>query len=233
MKVFKIPNITWHRQKIFVEDIESLHGHKGATLWFTGLPASGKSTLANAVATALHERSVSTIVLDGDNIRHGLNDDLGFSPEDRIENIRRVAEVANLFTSAAIVNLVAFISPYRKDRQLARDLQPDSFIEIFCGASLDVCEARDPKGLYKKARDGEIEDFTGIDAPYEIPMDPELHLNTGKLSLEKCVKEVVALLELREVIPSNTCACQRRNNPLNHQSDDKHHCCKKSHCSSM
>ena len=169
-------------------------------MWFTGLSGSGKSTIANATAYALHQRGVATFVLDGDNIRYGLNNNLGFSPEDRTENIRRVGEVCKLFTQAAIVNLSAFISPYRADRRQVRDLQPQTFLEIFCDAKFEVCESRDPKGLYKKARAGEIDNFTGIDAPYETPDSPELVLDTGQLSIDACVQQVIELLEREEII---------------------------------
>ncbi len=188
-------NITWHERRVTQEDLEKLHGHKGTTIWFTGLSGSGKSTLANAVARELHENDVSTIVLDGDNIRHGLTKDLGFSPEDRVENIRRVGEMAKLFTSAGIVNLTAFISPYASDRKVARDLQPESFIEIHCDADLSVCEKRDPKGIYKKVRAGKIKNFTGVDAPYEIPQNPEIRVPSGELSVRECVVIIVDFLK--------------------------------------
>ncbi len=196
----KATNITWHEQVVTTEQLDELHGHKGVTLWFTGLSGSGKSTLANAVAGALHTKGKSTIVLDGDNIRHGLNKDLGFSPEARVENIRRIGEVAKLFTSAATINCTAFISPYEADRKIARDLQPDTFFEVFCYADLEVCEERDPKGLYKKARAGEIKGFTGIDAPYEEPSNAELKVDTGRQSLTECVEAVLELLKARGVI---------------------------------
>ena len=196
----KATNITWHEHNVSTSDLEKLHGHKGATLWFTGLSASGKSTVANAVAAMLHGMGVSTFVLDGDNIRHGLNKNLGFSASDREENIRRIGEVAKLFTNATIVNLTAFISPYRADRDKARALQPQSFIEIYCDPGLAVCERRDPKGLYKKARAGEIKGFTGIDDPYEPPTNPDLVLDTGSLSVDECAVAVVDLLRKRGVI---------------------------------
>ncbi|MBN2343442.1 MAG: adenylyl-sulfate kinase [Deltaproteobacteria bacterium] len=197
----KATNITWHNQAITPEKKAALHGHKGATLWFTGLSGSGKSTLANAVATALHERNVSTFVLDGDNIRYGLSKNLGFSTEDRIENIRRVGEVAKLFTDCAVVNMAAFISPFRSDREIARNLQPDSFVEVYCLADVSVCESRDPKGLYKKARAGEISGFTGIDAPYEAPESPEVTVDTGANDLSVSVEQVISYLEYRGIIP--------------------------------
>jgi len=193
-------NVVWHQHMVTREELEKLHGHRGATLWFTGLSASGKSTLANAVASMLQKKMVSTFVLDGDNIRHGLNKDLGFSPEDRQENIRRIGEVAKLFTSAGIVNMTAFISPYTADRKTARDLQPDTFIEVFCDASLEICEMRDPKGMYQKARAKKIPGFTGIDAPYEAPVHPEISLDTGLLTVEDCVGAIVGLLKKRGIV---------------------------------
>ncbi|MEW6078793.1 MAG: adenylyl-sulfate kinase [Thermodesulfobacteriota bacterium] len=196
----KESNVVWHEHIVSRSDLEQLHGHRGVTIWFTGLSASGKSTLANAVAAELHQRNVSTYVLDGDNIRHGLNRDLGFSPRDREENIRRIGEVAKLFTMAGVVNLTAFISPYIADRKTARDLQPEHFVEVFCDADISVCEQRDPKGMYKKARAGLIRDFTGIDAPYEPPPKPEIHLRTDRHPIEECVEIVIGVLERRGVI---------------------------------
>lgn len=193
-------NITWHNHGVTTAEKAALHGHKGATLWVSGLSGSGKSTLANAVASKLHQARVSTFVLDGDNIRHGLNKNLSFSAADREENIRRIGEVAKLFTDCGIVNLAAFISPYKRDRDIARQLQPETFIEVHCHADLEVCEGRDPKGLYKKARSGEIKDFTGIDAPYEVPENPEILVDTGANSLEECVDQVVAYLKSRGII---------------------------------
>ena len=197
----KATNITWYKQAIQQPDREQLHGHKGATIWFTGLSGSGKSTMANAVAAALHERRVSTMVLDGDNVRHGLTKDLGFAPKDRIENIRRVAEMAKLFSIAGIVNLTAFISPYHSDRRMARELQPDRFVEVYCLASLEVCESRDPKGIYKKARAGKIEHFTGIDDPYDVPEKPEIIIPTGEASVEECARIVLDWLVTHRIIP--------------------------------
>jgi adenylylsulfate kinase len=197
----KYDNLTWHQQRITPADRARLHGHPGATLWFTGLSGSGKSTLANAVAGALHRMGVTTYVLDGDNIRQGLNRDLGFHAEERTENIRRVAEVARLFTDCAVINLVAFISPYRSDRELARQLQPETFIEVFCDAAMAVCESRDPKGLYRRARAGEIDRFTGIHQPYEEPSHPEIHVRTGTCPLDACVHQVIAFLQGRGGIP--------------------------------
>jgi adenylylsulfate kinase len=195
-------NLTWHDHAIGREDIEELNGHRGATIWFTGLSGSGKSTVADYVSRMLHTRGVRTAVLDGDNVRHGLNSDLGFSPEDRTENIRRIAEVAKLFTSFGVINLLAFISPYREDRNRARAIQGDGdFIEVFVDVPLEVAEERDPKGLYKKARAGLIPEFTGISAPYEAPEEPEIHLKThGQTPLESAA-EVVRALEELGVIP--------------------------------
>jgi len=197
----KSQNITWHHAFITKDDRERLLGQKGVTLWFTGLPQSGKSTLATELEKALFERGRITYILDGDNIRHGLNKNLGFSPEDREENIRRIGEVANLFSQAGIINMTAFISPYRADRQKARDLAQDGeFVEIFCKCSLDVCEQRDSKGHYKKARAGEIPEFTGISAPYEEPENPELIIDTDQLPIEEGVKQILSYLEKKGII---------------------------------
>jgi adenylylsulfate kinase len=194
-------NVVWHARSVARDELATLNGHRGATLWLTGLSASGKSTLANAAARALHERGVRTYVLDGDNIRHGLNSDLGFSPEARQENIRRIGEVAKLFTDAGVVNFTAFISPYRTDRATARKLQPADFIEVHVDCSVDVCETRDPKGMYKKAREGKIKEFTGVSAPYEAPEKPEIYVNTATSSLEECVEILITALAERGVIP--------------------------------
>lgn len=196
----KSKNITWHEAIVARADREKLNGHKAAVIWYTGLSGSGKSTLALAVEKALHDRGCRTIVLDGDNIRHGLNKNLGFSPEDREENIRRIGEVAKLFVEAGMVVMTAFISPYRADRDKARALVPDDFVEVYVKADLDVCEERDPKGLYKKARAGEIKQFTGISAPYEEPLNAEVEVDTGKASLEDCVQRVLEVLQQRGVI---------------------------------
>jgi len=192
----KSQNITWHHAIITKEDREQLLSQKGVTLWFTGLSQSGKSTLATEVEKRLYERGYITFILDGDNIRHGLNRNLGFSPEDREENIRRIGEVAHLFSKAGIINMTAFISPYRVDRRKARDLANEGqFIEIFCRCSLDACEERDKKGLYKKARAGEIPEFTGISAPYEEPENPEIIIDTDKEPIEEGVGKVISYLE--------------------------------------
>jgi len=180
----KATNITWHKGSIGKEDRERLLNQKGVVIWFTGLSGSGKSTLAHAIEEKLYENRYLSVVLDGDNIRHGLNKNLGFSPEDREENIRRIGEVANLFARTGIIAMTAFISPYRADRDKARKLLNEgSFIEVFVKVPLDVAEQRDPKGLYKKARSGEIKEFTGISAPYEEPLHPELVIDTSRLDL--------------------------------------------------
>ena len=197
----KASNITWHPHTVTKADREALLGQKGVTLWFTGLPSSGKSTIANEVAHLLNQRGRLTVVLDGDNIRHGLNKNLGFSPEDREENIRRIGEVAHLFAETGVITLTAFISPYRADRDKARALAGDGeFIEVFVDTPLAVCEERDPKGLFKKARDGQIPEFTGISAPYEEPLKPEILVKTDEKSVEECSSDVVAYLEQQGVI---------------------------------
>ena len=196
----KSTNITWHHSDLTREEREKLYGHKSAVLWFTGLSGSGKSTLAHAVENALFDSGCRTYVLDGDNVRHGLNKNLGFSPEDRSENIRRIGEVAKLFGEAGVIALTAFISPYRADRDQARKISGDSFIEILAKCSLDICEQRDPKGLYKKARAGEIPEFTGISAPYEEPENAEIVVDTGKSSLDDCVIQVLDVLKQRKII---------------------------------
>ena len=197
----KASNITWHTHTVTKEEREKLLGHRGVTLWFTGLPSSGKSTIANEVAYLLHEKGCLTVVLDGDNIRHGLNKNLGFSPEDREENIRRIGEVAHLFTETGIITMTAFISPYRADRDKARALaKKGDFIEIFVDTPLELCEERDPKGLFKKAREGQIPEFTGISAPYEPPLKPEIHLKAGEKNVQECAAEVVAYVQGRGIV---------------------------------
>ncbi|MFO7588440.1 MAG: adenylyl-sulfate kinase [Gemmatimonadota bacterium] len=197
-------NVHWHENHVLREDRERKQGHAGAVVWFTGLSGSGKSTLANELDWRLFERGVGSYVLDGDNIRHGLNSDLGFSPEDRTENIRRIGEVAKLFVDAGMVALTAFISPYREDRDRVRKLmaRPGDFMEVHVHAPLEVCEERDPKGLYRKARAGEIPEFTGISAPYEEPTAPELVVNTAEVGVDGCVETVLALLVERGVVPA-------------------------------
>jgi len=192
----KATNVTWHEHRVSNADRQRQKGHPGAVLWFTGLSACGKSTIANTVDHLLHERHKHTFVLDGDNVRMGLNKNLGFSAEDRAENIRRIGEVAKLFADAGTLTLTAFISPYRADRDQVRSLLPEGhFIEVFVHASLATCEARDPKGLYKKARAGEIKQFTGIDDPYEEPQNPELVLDSDTKSIDALAAEVVDYLE--------------------------------------
>ena len=193
-------NIKWHESTINRQNLESLRGHKGMVLWFTGLSGSGKSTLANALNEALHSKKVSTYLLDGDNIRHGLCRDLGFSDKDREENIRRIGEVANLFMNAGIVTITAFVSPFRSDREKVRKIIGKDFIEIFCAANIDICETRDTKGLYKKARLGEIKDFTGISSPYEIPKAPEIRVDTGSLDLNESVRQIMKYLSEKELL---------------------------------
>lgn len=198
----KATNICWHRGAITRVDRELLNGHRGFTIWFTGLSAAGKSTLAVAIEEALYERGYRTYILDGDNVRHGLNKNLGFSPEDRTENIRRIGEVAKLFTDSGIINLTAFISPYRSDRQAAREFtQTGDFIEVFVDCPLEICEKRDPKNAYKKAREGIIKEFTGISAPYEPPENAEIHLHTDKMSVDECVEVVLDYLVQHGYIP--------------------------------
>jgi len=201
MTIQKATNITWHEGNITREDRERLLQQKGAVLWFTGLSGSGKSTLALAVEERLFERGHLCIVLDGDNIRHGLNKNLGFSPEDREENIRRIGEVGKLFADAGVIAMTAFISPYRQDRDKARSLLAEgSFVEIYVQVPLEIAEQRDPKGLYKKARAGEIKEFTGVSAPYEEPISPEIVVNTGELDLEQSVDKVIRFLEDRDIV---------------------------------
>jgi adenylylsulfate kinase len=191
----KATNITWHEHSVSTAERCQLNGHKGAVLWFTGLSGSGKSTIANVVDHLLHKAGKHSFVLDGDNIRMGLNKNLGFSPEDRTENIRRIGEVSKLFVSAGTIVSTAFISPYRDDRdQVRKILEPGQFIEIYVNASLETCETRDPKGLYKKARAGEIKGFTGIDAPYEEPENPELVLDSDTKGIDILAQEVLDYL---------------------------------------
>jgi adenylylsulfate kinase len=196
-------NIVWHEASVDRAARADKRGHRSAILWFTGLSGSGKSTLANAVNAALFERGLGTYVLDGDNVRHGLCKDLGFSDADREENIRRIGEVAKLFLDAGVIVLTAFVSPFRADRDKARDLvEAGDFFEIFCAADLDVCESRDPKGLYAKARSGAIKEFTGISSPYEAPDTPELKIDTGAQDLAESVNVVIKALQDKGVIPA-------------------------------
>ena len=194
-------NIKWHNFAVDREKLEKMRGHKGMVLWLTGLSGSGKSTLANALNEVLHSEGLSTYLLDGDNIRHGLCKDLNFSDEDRQENIRRIGEVANLFMDAGIITITAFVSPFKADREKVRAIiGSDDFIEIYCSADIDVCEGRDTKGLYKKARLGEIKEFTGISSPYEIPSDPEIIVETGVLDLKNSVAKIVEYLNKKKLI---------------------------------
>lgn len=195
-------NTVWHEHTVTRAERESLNNHKGAIIWFTGLSGAGKSTLANALEDRLHKMGLRTYVLDGDNVRKGLCKDLGFSDEDRTENIRRIGEVSKLMLDAGVVVMTAFISPFIKDREIVRDLVEDGeFIEVYTEADLDICEERDPKGLYKKARAGEIPEFTGISSPYEAPVNPEVTVNTGKSSIPQCVDSLVAYLQ-KDIIKS-------------------------------
>jgi len=197
----KSTNTVWHPATITRSDREALHKHKSAILWFTGLSGSGKSTLAHAVEDYLHNTGISTYVLDGDNVRQGLCGDLGFSDSDRVENIRRVGELAKLMTEAGIITLTAFISPFKSDRDAARKLVPQGdFLEIYCLCPIETCEQRDVKGLYKKARAGEIPFFTGIGSPYEAPECPDLVVNTHEQNLDESIRNVVNLLMQRGVI---------------------------------
>ena len=197
-------DVVWHDSTVTRGRRESLNTHKSVLLWFTGLSGSGKSTLAHAVEEQLHQMERRTFVLDGDNVRHGLCGDLGFSEQDRVENIRRVGEVAKLFLEAGIITLTAFISPFQRDREVARSLFPHGdFLEIYCECPLEICEKRDVKGLYQQARAGKIKNFTGISSPYEAPSDPDLVVNTGRLSLEESINLVLKRLQQRGFIPSD------------------------------
>ncbi|WP_305752231.1 adenylyl-sulfate kinase [Mammaliicoccus sciuri] len=189
-------NITWHDSEVTKAQRQERNGHKSVVIWFTGLSGSGKSTISVALEKALFEQNITSYRLDGDNIRHGLNQNLGFSPEDRKENIRRIGEVGKLMVDAGVVTMTAFISPYEEDRNTVRDILEDGeFIEVFTKCSLDECESRDPKGLYKKARSGEIKEFTGINAPYEEPSNPEIVIDTENESVEESVEKIVAYLK--------------------------------------
>lgn len=198
----KATNVYWQKNPVSREEREERRGHRGAILWFTGLSASGKSTLAFEVENRLFAEGYFSYVLDGDNMRHGLNSDLGFSPEERQENIRRIGQVAKLFAESGAIVLTAFISPYRRDRDRVRELvtREEDFVEIFVSCPLEVCESRDPKGLYRKARAGEIADFTGISAPYEPPVAPELVIETDRHDVEACVQQVLAYLRANDYI---------------------------------
>lgn len=200
----KSSNVVWQNQSVDRKQRETLNQHRGSILWFTGLSGAGKTSLASAVEQELHKLGIHTFMLDGDNVRHGLCSDLGFSHDDREENIRRIAETAKLFIEAGVVVLTAFISPFQSDRQAARSLvKENDFFEIYCQCPLHICESRDVKGLYKKARAGEISDFTGISSPYEEPQNAELTVATGDLSLEDSVQTVISFLEKKEIIQKN------------------------------
>jgi len=192
----KRDQVYWHDHRVSREEREQLNGHRGCVVWFTGLSASGKSTVANFVDHKLHSSGVHSFLLDGDNVRHGLNRDLTFSPEDRTENIRRIGEVAALFADAGLITLVAFISPYRAGRDAARLAAGDNrFVETFIDVPIETCAQRDPKGLYEKAQNGEIPDFTGISAPYEVPERPEVVIPSGELTLDESVVMLEAFLK--------------------------------------
>lgn len=194
-------NIVWHDHAVTREQRAALKGQRPALLWFTGLSGAGKSTIANGLESWLHANGRHTYLLDGDNIRHGLNKDLGFSDADRVENIRRIGEVGKLFVDAGVIVMSAFISPFRADRDMVRNLLgKGEFIEIYLSTPIDACEQRDPKGLYKKARAGQIKHFTGIDSPYEEPLNPEIVIDTSKAGIEESVEQIVARLKALDII---------------------------------
>lgn len=196
--------LVWHNATVTRVRREKLNGHRGAVIWFTGLSGAGKSTIAHSVEELLHQTGCHTLVLDGDNVRHGLCSDLGFSALDRTENIRRISETVKLFVDAGLIVLTAFISPHRADRIRAREtVGVADFVEVYCRCPLEECERRDVKGLYKRARTGEIKDFTGISAPYEEPENPDVTLDTQVLTVAQCVERVVQNLVLRGVLPSS------------------------------
>ncbi len=199
----KSSDTVWHEATITRPRREQRNGHKGAIIWLTGLSGSGKSTLAHALEDSLFAMRCNTYVCDGDNIRHGLCGDLGFSPQDRVENIRRIGEVVKLFIDAGVIAMTAFISPYRADRDRARKLvAPGNFIEVYCECAIDVCEQRDVKGLYRRARAGEIKEFTGISAPYEEPENPELRITSGTEPVASCVQRIIDHLVAKGVVPA-------------------------------
>ena len=210
-------NIVWHEQSVTIDDRWKSNGYKSCVLWFTGLSASGKSTVAHALDKYFHRSGIHSYVLDGDNVRHGLNKDLGLSPENRKENIRRIGEVSKLFVDAGLLVLAAFIAPYKEDRKEVRSLlEKDQFIEVFVKCSISECEKRDPKGLYKKARTGEIKQFTGLSAPYEEPEQPEIILETDKYNVKECVDHILNYLAENGYV--NTAAINQRevNNKMNY-----------------
>lgn len=207
MTEIKATNVVWHHGHVERGGREKLLGQKGCTIWLTGLPSSGKSTVGFSLEHLLVQQGRMAYVLDGDNIRHGLNKNLGFSAEDRAENIRRIGEVAKLFADAGIITITSFVSPYRADRDLVRKLHEEAkpalpFIEVYIDTPVNVCEERDPKGLYKKARAGEIKNFTGVDDPYEAPLKPELVLKTAEKKLEVCVAELASYLQKQGILPA-------------------------------
>jgi adenylylsulfate kinase len=194
-------NIFWHNHSVTVEDRWKYNGHKSCVLWFTGLSAAGKSTIANSLCKRLLTRNIKSYVLDGDNVRHGLNKDLGFSPEDRTENIRRVGEVAKLFVDAGVIVLTAFISPYKEDRERVRRLMDkEHFVEVYVKCPAFVCETRDPKGIYTKARAGQIKEFTSISSPYEEPEQPDIVLETDNMSVDECVEKMLKYLNKKNYV---------------------------------
>ncbi|MGM0861539.1 MAG: adenylyl-sulfate kinase [Bacillota bacterium] len=194
-------HIVWHPTAVMKADRQKLNRHKSCVLWFTGLSGSGKSVMANAVDEKLYERGIQSYVLDGDNIRHGLNQDLGFRAEDRVENIRRIGEVAKLFVDSGQIILTAFISPFREDRKMVKEKFPqEEFFEIYIKCPLNICEERDPKGLYKKARRGEIKHFTGIDSPYEAPLSPDLTIESDKISIADAADLIIHELQTKGII---------------------------------
>ena len=205
-------NIVWHEPSINIDSRWKSNGYKSSVLWFTGLSASGKSTIAHALDKYLHEQGMHSYVLDGDNVRHGLNKDLDLSPASRKENIRRIGEVSKLFVDAGLLVITAFIAPYREDRRQIRDLLgKEQFIEVFIKCSINECERRDPKGLYKKAKKGEIKEFTGVSAPYEEPENPEIILETDKFSKDECVKQILNYLVENKYV--SAFAINQNNNP--------------------
>ena len=196
-----VSNVAWHHASVTRERRQKQNGHKSCVIWFTGLSGAGKSTVAHAVEEHLYQLGCRTFVLDGDNVRFGLSSDLGFSKEDRKENIRRIGEAAKLMMEAGVITMTAFISPFRADREIVRMMMPDGdFFEVYCKAEIEICEARDVKGFYKKARAGEIKDYTGIDSIYEPPERPDILINTGKDSLEYCVNQVVNFISTKILI---------------------------------
>lgn len=211
-------NVVWHQATVTRARRETQNGHRGAIIWFTGLSGSGKSTLAHAVEEFLHQHGCRTFVLDGDNVRHGLCGDLDFSAKDRQENIRRIGEVAKLFMEAGVIVLTAFISPYRGDRERVRNMvEHNDFIEVYCDATIEVCESRDVKGIYKKARAGQILEFTGISSPYEAPQSPELIVHTEEPGLDICVQKVTAEIKRRGIISTTMPAISAHRGTLTHE----------------